>query len=171
MIAAVLVAVPSTAFGVGLLESGTRPELSVATRLLYIILFAGIVAVPAAGLVIFHSWLARHSATHSPPGPPGAGSPPEPSRAPGTGRPGPAAPADQARRAARDSLGSDPDPGGATVSTCRAAVTPRAAASLPQRAVNWSGRAGQLGQAVSSAPAPVGQEHWSLLALSETMGP
>jgi hypothetical protein len=75
MIAAVLVAVPSTAFGVGLLESGTRPELSVATRLLYIILFAGIVAVPAAGLVIFHSWLARHSATHSPPGPPGAGSP------------------------------------------------------------------------------------------------
>jgi len=75
MIAAVLVAVPSTAFGVGLLESGTRPELSVATRLLYIILFAGIVAVPAAGLVIFHSWLARHSATHSPPGPPGPGNP------------------------------------------------------------------------------------------------
>jgi DUF1707 SHOCT-like domain len=75
MIAAVLVAVPSTAFGVGLLESGTRPELSIATRLLYIILFACIVAVPATGLVIFHSWLARHSATHSSPRPPGAGSP------------------------------------------------------------------------------------------------
>jgi hypothetical protein len=72
-IAAELVAVPSTAFGVGLMESGTRPELAVATRLLCIILFACIVAVPAAGLVIFHSWLAKRSGRQAPPGPPGAG--------------------------------------------------------------------------------------------------
>jgi hypothetical protein len=72
-IAAVLVAVPSMAFAAGLMESGTRPELGVATRLLYIVLFACMVAVPAAGLVIFHSWLSQHSGRGAPPDPPGPG--------------------------------------------------------------------------------------------------
>lgn len=76
MIAAVLVAVPSAAFAVGLMESGTRPELGVTARLLYIILFACMVAVPAAGLVIFHSWLSQHSGRQAPPEPPGTGSDP-----------------------------------------------------------------------------------------------
>jgi Domain of unknown function (DUF1707) len=73
MIAAVLVAVPSSAFAVGLMESGTRPELAVATRVLYIILFACMVAMPAAGLVIFHSWLSQHAGRQAPPEPPGTG--------------------------------------------------------------------------------------------------
>jgi hypothetical protein len=72
-IAAVLVAVPSTAFGVGLMDSGTRPELGVATRLLYIVMFACMVAVPAAGLVIFHSCLAKRSGRQAPPEPPPGG--------------------------------------------------------------------------------------------------
>ena len=76
MIAAVLVAVPSSAFAVGLMESGTRPELGVTTRLLYIVLFACMVAVPAAGLVIFHSWLSQHSGRHAPPEPAGTGGDP-----------------------------------------------------------------------------------------------
>ena len=70
MIAAVLVAVPSAAFAVGLMESGTRPELSAAARVLYIIVFACIVALPAAALVMFHSWLASRPGRHQPPWPP-----------------------------------------------------------------------------------------------------
>lgn len=88
-IAAMLIAVPSTAFGAGLMESGTPLGLSVATRLLYIILFACIVAVPAAGLVTFHSWLAKRSGRQAPPGPPGAGGDPAErlASAGGTGQP------------------------------------------------------------------------------------
>jgi hypothetical protein len=81
MIAAVLVAVPSSAFAVGLMDSGTRPELGVTSRLLYIILFACMVAVPAAGLVIFHSWLSQHSGRQASPDPPGTGDDPAERRA------------------------------------------------------------------------------------------
>jgi len=70
MIAALLVAVPSVAFAVGLTGPGIHPELGVATRLLYIVLFACVVALPAAGLVMFHSWLASRSG-----GPATAGAP------------------------------------------------------------------------------------------------
>ena len=72
MIAAVLVAMPSAAFAMGLLEWGAQPQLSPAVGLLFIILFACIAAVPATGLVIFHSWLVRRQDARSSPAPPGA---------------------------------------------------------------------------------------------------
>jgi hypothetical protein len=75
------------------MESGTRPELGLAARLLYIIVFACVVALPAAGLVLFHSWLASRPGRHQPPpgSPEPAGDAAEWPAPPGPGRPrGPA---------------------------------------------------------------------------------
>ena len=62
-----VVVVPSTAFGVGLMESQNRPELAFGDRIFLTIVLAWVLTVPAWGLVLFHSWLLKHSRTEPPP--------------------------------------------------------------------------------------------------------
>jgi Domain of unknown function (DUF1707) len=71
--ACLLVAAPSTVFGVALMESQNRPELGVAARVFLTIALACILAVPATGLVLFHSWLEKRPGTEPTPGPPPGG--------------------------------------------------------------------------------------------------
>ncbi|HEY5355960.1 MAG TPA: DUF1707 domain-containing protein [Streptosporangiaceae bacterium] len=62
-----LVVVPSTAFGVGLMESQNRPELAFGDRIFLTIVLAWVLTVPAWGLVLFHSWIQKHSCREPPP--------------------------------------------------------------------------------------------------------
>jgi hypothetical protein len=68
--ACLLVAVPTTAFAIGLMESQSRPELGVADRVFLTIVLACILAVPAIGFVLFHSWIEKRSSSEPSPAPP-----------------------------------------------------------------------------------------------------
>lgn len=68
--AGLIVAAPSTVFGLALMESQSRPELSMATRVFLIVVLAFTLTVPASGLVLLHSWLQNRSAGDPSQGPP-----------------------------------------------------------------------------------------------------
>jgi hypothetical protein len=68
--ACLLVAAPSTVFGVALMESQSHPELGVAARMFLTIALACILAVPATGLVLLSAWLGKRPGEEPAPGPP-----------------------------------------------------------------------------------------------------
>jgi hypothetical protein len=49
------------------MESQNRPELAFGDRIFLTIVLAWVLTVPAWGLVLFHSWLLKHSRTEPPP--------------------------------------------------------------------------------------------------------
>jgi hypothetical protein len=69
--ACMLVAVPTTAFSAGLMQTQNRPELGLADRVFLTVMLACILAVSAIGFVLFHSWIEKRS-TREPPSHAGA---------------------------------------------------------------------------------------------------